>query len=69
MNRKIADRFDRAALYLNRVRLALQNNDPAQGMANAAELGYQAGALYTEFRKIIESRNEQICPQKIQKNT
>ena len=55
MNRKIANRFDRARLYLERIRTAMQKRDPVQGMADAAELGYQAGAIYAEFAKICKA--------------
>ena len=55
MNRKIANRFDRARLYLERIRTAMQKRDPVQGMADAAELGYQAGGIYAEFAKICKA--------------
>jgi hypothetical protein len=55
VNRNIAKRFDRARLYLERIRTAMQTRDPAQGMVNAAELGYQAGAIYAEFAKICKA--------------
>jgi len=55
MNRKIAKRFDRARLYLERIRTAMQKRDPVQGMADAAELGYQAKAIHNEFAEICKA--------------
>jgi hypothetical protein len=54
MNAKIAKRFDRARLYLERIREDMKQADPVQGMADAAELGFQAKALYNLFRTIIK---------------
>jgi hypothetical protein len=58
MNQKIAKRFDRARLYLERIRESMRVRDPVQGMADAAELGYQAKALYNEFHAITKAENE-----------
>jgi hypothetical protein len=55
MNRAIAKRFDRARLYLEQIRTAMQKRDPAQGMVNAAELGYQANAIWKEFAEICKA--------------
>ena len=58
MNQKIAKRFDRARLYLERIRESMRVRDPVQGMADSAELGYQAKALYNEFRVIRENETK-----------
>ena len=58
MNQKIAKRFDRARLYLERIRECMRVRDPVQGMADSAELGYQAKALYKEFHAITKAENE-----------
>jgi hypothetical protein len=58
MNQKIAKRFDRARTYLERIRECMRVQDPVQGMADSAELGYQAKALYNEFHAITKAENE-----------
>ena len=58
MNQKIAKRFDRARTYLERIRECMRVRDPIQGMADSAELGYQAKALYKEFHAITKTENE-----------
>lgn len=56
MNKKIAKRFDRARAYLERIRADIRASDPVQGMADAAELGYQARALWNEFEQIARAK-------------
>jgi hypothetical protein len=51
LNKQIASRLDRANLYLDRIRTNIQKRQFADAIANAAELGFQAGALYDEIRK------------------
>jgi hypothetical protein len=51
MNKQIASRLDRANLYLERIRTNIQKRQFSDAIANAAELGFQAGALYTEILK------------------
>ena len=58
MNRNIQIRFDQARLYLDRIRADIQKRDPIQAMADAAELGFQANALYAEFAEICRARKQ-----------
>ena len=58
MNQKIAKRFDRARLYLERIRESMRVRDPVKGMADSAELLFQARMLYQEFEAIIKAENE-----------
>ena len=56
MNKRVTRRFDRARFYLERVRESIRRADPVQGMADSAELGYQAQALWNEFEAIVKAR-------------
>jgi hypothetical protein len=56
MNRKIAQRFERARRYLERIRDDMMVQNPIQGMADAAELSYQAQALWSEFKALNKSK-------------
>ena len=56
VNKKVTRRFDRARFYLERVREAIRRADPVQGMADAAELGYQAQALWNQFEAVLRQK-------------
>ena len=60
MNHKIAQRFERARRYLERIREDMRKSDPVQAMADCAELHYQATELYKEFQKAY--RNNPMNP-------
>lgn len=56
MNTKIARRFHQAWLYLERIREDMRRKDPIQGMADAAELNFQAKRLFEEFEAIQKAQ-------------
>jgi hypothetical protein len=56
MNKKITSRFDRARFYLERVRADIRERNPAQGMADSAELGFQAQALWNQFEAVLRQK-------------
>jgi hypothetical protein len=58
MNKNIAMRFDQARHYLERIRDSMRKADPVQGMADAAELAYQAKAIYNEFEAICKAGSQ-----------
>lgn len=60
MNKKITERFDRARIYLDRIRIAIKDRNPAQGMADASELGFQAHALYAEFAEVVHQKQKKF---------
>jgi hypothetical protein len=54
MNRQIISRIDQVRIYLDRVRRDVALKNPVQGMADAAELGYQAQRLWKLFFELCQ---------------